>query len=113
MYLIIITTNFESYFPHHHGSTFHALILFAVVAVLGIFSLIPTLQGISYLSAIGLSIYAFLFFALIHEYFIKANAGTLPSNAHMVAPPTTQGYGEWFGISCFAFSAFPIAMNIH
>jgi proton-coupled amino acid transporter len=113
MYLIVITTNFESYFPESHGPAFHALILSLVVFVLGIFSLIPTLQGISYLSAIGLSIYAFLFLALFHEYVLKANAGTLPNDARMVVPPTSQGYGEWFGISCFAFSAFPIAMNIH
>lgn len=112
IYLNIITQNFETYFPHSHGSA-RLAILVSVVVVLGLFSLIPTLRGVAWLSAAGLSLYAFLFIALIAEFLHKANAGTLPNSSYMVMTPTGSHYGEWFGVACFAFSGFPICMVMY
>jgi len=107
IYLIVIVESFNVYFPEHHAE-----VLVGVVAVLGAFCLIPTLQGIAVLSALGLSIYAFLFVGLLLEFVHKVNTGTLPPSAVMTKT-LDDSAGQWFGISCFAFSSFPIAIVIY
>lgn len=109
MYVNVITVNIESYFPDSH---IHLHVLTSLVIVLGIFSLTPTLQGVAVLSAVGLSIYAFLFIGLVHELVDKVIAGVLPASAVMVKQTATS-YGQWFGVSCFSFSAFPGAMVVY
>lgn len=116
IYLNVICTNFESYFPHTAGrpdQSVHLVILCSTVLVLGMFSLIPTLEGVAILSALGLSIYTYLFIGILHEFLHKAHHGTLPQSAVAARGLSTTHYGEWFGVSCFAFSAFPIAIAIY
>jgi len=112
MYVNVITVNIESYFPGSLGD-YHVQVLMSLVLVLGIFSLTPTLQGVAVLSAVGLSIYAFLFIGLVHEIVDKVIAGVLPASAVMVKQGGEVGYGQWFGVACFSFSAFPGAMVVY
>lgn len=110
IYLNVITDNFDSYL---HGSISHFTIFIGVIFILGVFSLIPTLRGVTVLSAVGLAMYFFLFFGLISELAHKSAGGSLPADAVMVRPLAESSYGQWFGISCFAFSGFPIAQVIY
>lgn len=105
IYIIVITTNLKSYFPETYAGL---PVLISTVFVLGLFSLIPTLQGVAVLSAAGLSIYTFLFVGLLVELFNKAQLGTLPTT-YAVKQPDASSLGQWFGISCFAFSGLPIS----
>jgi len=109
IYVIVIVQNIKSYFAPNYADT---TILISVIIVLGVFSLIPTLQGIAVLSAVGLSIYAFLFIGLLIELIHKFQDGALPTSSVMIKP-LDHSAGQWFGVSCFAFSGFPIAMVIY
>lgn len=109
IYVIVIVQNIQSYFAPNYG---HTLILVSVITVLGMFCLIPTLQGIAVLAAAGLSIYAFLFIGLLIDLCEKVRSGTLPESTAMMKP-LEHSAGQWFGISCFAFSGFPICAVIY
>lgn len=109
VYVIVIQQNVQSYFSDGQADT---MVLIGMIFVLGLFSLIPTLQGVAALSALGLSIYAFLFLGLLVELIRKVQTGTLPAGVDMVKPLDSSA-GQWFGVSCFAFSGFPIAMVIY
>lgn len=109
IYVDVILQNLQSYFPVHSHDT---SILIGVIVVLGAFSLIPTFQGIAVLSALGLSTYAFLFVGLLIELIHRMQLGTLPQSAVLIKPLDSNA-GQWFGNSCFAFGAFPIAMMIY
>jgi len=110
IYLEVITTNFESYFTG--AEDVHLPVLACIVVVLGIFSLIPTLQGIAVLSAAGLSIYTFIIVGLVTELFRKLNGGLMPQ-ALMVKPFVGTEYGQWFGVACFAYAGLPICMVMY
>jgi len=109
IYVIVIVQNIKSYFAPNYADT---LILVSVIILLGMFCLIPTLQGISVLAALGLSIYAFLFIGLFIVLGEKVHSGTLPEST-VLMKPLDRSAGQWFGVSCFAFSGFPIAMVIY
>lgn len=109
IYVIVIVQNIQSYFPPHYADT---MILVGVITMLSIFCMIPTLQGISVLSAMGLSIYAFLFTGLLIDICGKVHSGTIPASAVMIKP-LDRSSGQWFGVSCFAFAGFPIAAVIY
>lgn len=109
VYIFVIMSNVEEFF-HGHGSIKLqvALVLSFVLCCL---SMIPTLRGIAVLSALGLSIYLFLYAGFITELGNKAWDGHLPADIEMVKPD--MQFGAWFGVSCFAFCGFPIAMAIY
>jgi len=109
IYVIVIVQNVQSYFDPNYA---HTLILVSVITVLGLFCLIPTLQGIAGLAAVGLSIYAFLFIGLLIDLCEKVHSGTLPESTVMMKP-LEDSAGQWFGVSCFAFGGFPIAAVIY
>lgn len=109
IYAIVIVENIQSYFAPHYADT---LILVSVTIMLSIFCMIPTLQGISILSAMGLSVYLFLFAGLLIAVCEKVQSGTLPDSVVMIKP-LDHSFGQWFGVACFAFSGFPIAAVIY
>lgn len=109
VYINAIVANLMPYFS---GGVHRILVLTWLAIVLAMLSLIPSLQGVSYLSAAGLSIYTFLFVGLVHELNQKMHDGTLAKHSMVVAAGHSN-YGEWFGISCFAFSGLPVAVLVH
>lgn len=106
IYLDVIVANMSDFLLHGTG---RLLVLVVVVLLLAFLAFIPNLRGVTALSALGLSIYLFLFAGLLYELSYKVHDGSMPKDAVMVKNIQNANYGQWFGVSCFAYGVFPIA----
>jgi len=85
----------------------YVVALIVIGAVLTTLSLVRTLQGVSVLSVLGLLVYLFIFGALA----VQVRHAEDPSSVHAFVW-TNPGYGQFFGLTSFAFGAFVIPILV-
>lgn len=110
IYIIVIVANLESYFAKETMAC-HVIVLFGILVVMGGFMLMPTLKEVAVLSALGLLTYVFLLAGLLVHFIEKVHSHTLPDT--VMVKPISASYGQWFGVSLFAYGALPLAVNVY
>jgi len=97
------------------GMYWHETLLttyFPVALALGLLCMVEKLKEVTYLSAAALCAYAVVFAGLFASLVQKSSEGTAGVTTYMFLPPD-RDWGEWFGVTSFAFGAFPIAMFVY
>jgi hypothetical protein len=83
-----------------------------IALVVGLLCMVEKLKGVTYLSMAALGTYAFIFAGLCTSFVQKDSEGTLGATTYMLSP-RDRDYGEWFGMTSFAFGAFPVAILVY
>lgn len=109
VYLDIIASTVESSFP---GRNIRPLTHAALFVLLSLLSIVRTLQGVAWLSAIGLAIYGFICSGLFLETAQQWSQGIL-GHSSTALKVSADGFGTWFGTVNFAFGGFNIAVLVY
>lgn len=107
VYVKVIAASLGTYWPESILTTY--LLIGLTVCLL---CMIEKLKGVTYLSVAALGTYAFIVAGLVMSFGQRDSEGTLGATAYMFSP-RARDYGEWFGMTCFAFGAFPVAILVY
>jgi len=96
------------------GSSPSWTLLLGLWLALSVVSLLRSLREVAVISFIGLLTYLLVFAALVVESVHRMGEGTFAQHFEMIRwDGPGPGWGNWFGISVFAFGAFPIAVAVN
>mmetsp|Transcript_87236 Transcript_87236/g.182570 ORF Transcript_87236/g.182570 Transcript_87236/m.182570 type:complete len:424 (-) Transcript_87236:331-1602(-) len=97
--------------PDGEGASPSWTLLVGLWAVLSVMSLLKSLKEVAFISLLGLLTYLLVFAALAVESAQRIHEGTFARDFEMIRW-NGAGWGTWFGVSIFAFGAFPIAIAV-
>lgn len=109
VYVDVVASTVENAFP---GQNARLLIHVALFVLLSLLSIIRSLEGVAWLSALALAIYGFICSGLFLETAQQLSQGILGQSSRAVIA-SGDGFGTWFGTVSFAFGGFNIAVLVY